>query len=206
MSTRTRRAVRYGFPALVLAVAAAAAIALAARAGGDVAAHSPGAGAAAVPGSPQRFAVLSRASSNQCGLRSSSLSKMARGGRLQGSCCSRMDLHRYEEQVAGLRRYAGDPEIPGDPYDVSVALAQRLISYDESIELSDAQQATYDQAMTLSEEGGPCCCRCWRWTAFGGQAKYLITRRGWGAKQIAELWELEDGCGGSGHVGEHHTG
>ncbi|MGH8721059.1 MAG: hypothetical protein ACREU4_03680 [Burkholderiales bacterium] len=112
-----------------------------------------------------------------------------------------MDLHRYREQVAGLRRYADVPEIPRDPYDVPVALAKGLISYDESIELDGAQQAIYDRAMKLSEEGGPCCCQCWRWTAFGGQAKFLITRRGYRAKQIAEVWELEDGCGGSGHSG-----
>jgi hypothetical protein len=112
-----------------------------------------------------------------------------------------MDLHRYREQVAGLRRFAAVPEIPSDPYDVPVALAKRLIAYDERIELTGAQQASYDRAMKLSEEGGPCCCRCWRWTAFGGQAKFLITRRGYGAKQIAEVWELEDGCGGAGHRG-----
>lgn len=29
-----------------------------------------------------------------------------------------------------------------------------------------------------------------------GQAKYLIVRRGYGSQQIADIWDLEDGCGG----------
>ena len=55
--------------------------------------------------------------------------------------------------------------------------------------------------MKLSEEGGPCCCRCWRWTTFEGQAKFLIARREFDAEAIAEIWDLEDGCGGSSHIG-----
>jgi hypothetical protein len=33
--------------------------------------------------------------------------------------------------------------------------------------------------------------------AFEGQAKYLITRRGYGGRGIAQVWDLEDGCGGA---------
>ena len=44
--------------------------------------------------------------------------------------------------------------------------------------------------------------RCWRWNAFEGQAKFLITELHWSAQEVAELWDLEDGCGGSGH--EHN--
>jgi len=125
----------------------------------------------------QHFAVLSRASSNQCGLQATALDKLARHGRLQGACCSRMSFHRYVEQVQSLRRYAHVPEVPRDPYDIPMRLAEQLISYQESIELTPEQQATYERAMKLSDEHGPCCCRCWRWTAFEGQAKYLIARR-----------------------------
>ncbi len=196
MKKRGRRILGYGLPAILVVGAVLMAVAFATRSGEG---SQPPWVAPAGPGSPERFAVLSRASSNQCGLLSSALSRLARNGRLQGSCCSRMDLHRYREQVAGLRRFAAVPEIPRDPYDVPVTLAKRLITYDERIELSEAQQATYDRAMKLSEEGGPCCCRCWRWTAFGGQAKFLIARRGYGEKQIAEVWGVEDGCGGAGH-------
>lgn len=199
MSARARKILGFGLPAVIV-VSAGAAIALAARTG-DGGSSPSLTTAVAAPRTAKRFAVLSRAGSNQCGLLSSALDRLARNGRLQGSCCFPMSLHRYQEQVAGLRAYASVPEIPTDPYDVSVALAKRLIAYDERIELSDGQQSAYDRAMKLSEEGGPCCCPCWRWTAFGGQAKLLITRRGYGAQQIAEVWELEDGCGGSGHRG-----
>jgi hypothetical protein len=54
--------------------------------------------------------------------------------------------------------------------------------------------------MDMSHEGGPCCCKCWRWTAFEGQAKYLIVEKGFTAEQVASIWDLEDGCGGAGHT------
>ena len=148
-----------------------------------------------------RFVRLSSRHSNKCGLRPESLSTIAVNGRLQGSCCRRMDLHKYTEQIAGLRRYAHVPEVPSDPYDIPVSLAKRLLGYQKSIELTTAQQATYDRAMQLSEEHGPCCCRCWRWTTFEGQAKFLIARREFDTEAIAEIWDLEDGCGGSSHIG-----
>jgi hypothetical protein len=150
-----------------------------------------------------RFAVLSRARSNQCGLQARSIDSIAKNGRLQGSCCSPMDLHRYREQVEGLRRYAAVPEIPRDPYDIPMGLAKQLISYEQAIELTPKQQRMYQRAVGLSGEGGPCCCRCWRWTAFEGQAKFLIARRRFSAAQIANVWDLEDGCGGEGHA---HSG
>jgi len=122
--------------------------------------------------------------------------------RIQGSCCSPMDFHRYQDQVDGLKKYADIPQIPSDPYDVSVKLAKQLFEYQKTIQLTPDQQAIYDQAMQISEEGGPCCCRCWRWFAFEGQAKYLIAEAKWSAQQVADLWNFEDGCGGSGH--EHN--
>ena len=79
-----------------------------------------------------------------------------------------MDMSTYEWQVKALRRYATIPQIPRDPYDVPVAFARRLLHYDKSIHLSASQQATYDRAMGMSREKGPCCCHCWRWTAFQG--------------------------------------
>lgn len=81
-----------------------------------------------------------------------------------------MDFCRYAEQVERLGRYAVVPEIPRDAYDIPVALAKRLLSY---------------------------VCRCWRWNAFSGQAKYLLARRDYEAKEIANVWVLEDGCGGA---------
>jgi hypothetical protein len=149
---------------------------------------------------PARFAVLSQARSNECGLQARSIDSVARNGYLQGSCCGPMDLHRYQEQVAGLRSHAAVPEIPRDPYDISVTLAKRLILYQQSIEITPAEKGVYDRAVRLSHEHGPCCCPCWRWTAFEGQAKYLIARRRFSSAQIAEIWNLEDGCGGKGHA------
>lgn len=143
-----------------------------------------------------RFALLAKRHTNQCGLRAQSLESLARDGRLQGSCCSPMDYAHYTKQLRGLKKYAGVAEIPRDPYDVSVALAKRLIAYDGAIELTSSEQSAYEQATKLGDEHGPCCCRCWRWSAFEGQARYLISRRDYTARQIAELWDIEDGCGG----------
>lgn len=119
--------------------------------------------------------------------------------RLQGSCCSAMDFHRYTEQLEGLKKYSYIDKIPSDPYDIPVSLAKTLLEYQKNIRLTSEQQAIYDNAVKLSHEGGPCCCKCWRWYAFEGLAKYLITEHNFNAEQIAEVWDLEDGCGGPGH-------
>jgi len=146
-----------------------------------------------------RFALLSERDSNQCSLAATNLDRLATHGRLQGSCCFPMDYRSYAHQVRELkRRYATVDVIPKDPYDIPVGLAKRLIGYG-SIKLTPTQQRTYEGAKLLSETKGPCCCRCWRWTAFSGQAKYLIARRRFSARQIAEVWSLEEGCGGPSH-------
>jgi len=108
-----------------------------------------------------------------------------------------MSFQRYLRQLHGLRAYAHIPEIPADPYDVSVSLARRLSTYDKNATLTPSEQTTYDSAVKVSHEHGPCCCHCWRWSAFEGQAKSLITRRQFAANRIAQIWNLEDGCGGA---------
>ena len=118
---------------------------------------------------------------------------------LQGSCCSKMDFDSYKEQIEGLKKYLNISQIPTDPYDISAAHAKELLSFNEKIILTMQQQAIYDDAMKMSDEHGPCCCKCWRWDAFEGLAKYLITQHNFNAEQIAEVWDLEDGCGGKGH-------
>ncbi|MAS35410.1 MAG: hypothetical protein CL610_15475 [Anaerolineaceae bacterium] len=150
-------------------------------------------------GSEAAFSYLSAQRTNICGLQPEMVFDYSDDARLQGSCCSPMDLHRYQEQVEGLRPYADIPQIPEDPYDMPAALVKELLGYQASIQLTPQQQAVYDEAMTLSEEGGPCCCRCWRWYAFEGMGKYLITQQGWEAEALAALWSLTDGCGGEGH-------
>jgi hypothetical protein len=182
---------------LAIALAAAAVAVGVLRAGGDDGSPAAPAGSTASgTGSVEaRFALLSRADSNQCGLQPENLDTIARNGRLQGACCFPMDLEAYRHQLEGLKRYATVDVIPKDPYDIPVALAKRLIGY-QAIELTPKQKALYDRATELSEVGGPCCCPCWRFAAFEGQAKYLITRRTYSAEQIAEVWDLEEGCGG----------
>ena len=116
-------------------------------------------------------------------------------GKIMGSCCSPMSMHRYQEQVEGLKKYNQISEIPPDPYAVDAGLAKRLWGYYD-LELPAEKQAAYDYAMENSHEKGPCCCKCWRWFVYGGLGKYLISERGFTGEQLTELWNLSDGCGG----------
>ncbi|MGH9428483.1 MAG: hypothetical protein ACRD2L_19525, partial [Terriglobia bacterium] len=152
-----------------------------------------------------QFRSLSTAQTNRCAGPDFIYSKTD-GERLQGSCCSPMDFHRYVEQVEGLRKYSHLGKIPSDPYDIPVSLAKTMLEDQRNIRLAADQQAVYDDAMKFSHEGGPCCCKCWRWHAFEGLGKYLVTEHNFNAEQLAEVWDLADGCGGKGHVhGEGHS-
>jgi hypothetical protein len=158
--------------------------------------------ALAAPGTPARFAYLARERSNRCNLQARELLGRPGRGRLQGSCCSPMDEHAYAEQVRALRRYSHIRQIPRDPYDVPVALARRLLRYQAGIRLSAHERLIYRRGVEMSREKGPCCCRCWRWTAFEGLSKYLIARREWQPRRLGRLIEALDGCGGAhGHAG-----
>ncbi|OHA49703.1 MAG: hypothetical protein A2682_00115 [Candidatus Terrybacteria bacterium RIFCSPHIGHO2_01_FULL_58_15] len=152
-----------------------------------------------------RFERLSQSGNSTCSasFRQSVASGDA-GERLQGSCCSPMDLHRYTEQVEGLQQYASIPEIPPDPYDIDAELAQQLTaSYDA--QLTPEQQLAYDYAMANSNEKGPCCCKCWRWYVYGGLGKLLIQKYGFTGEQVTEVWNLSDGCGGAGDHAGHEA-
>ena len=128
-----------------------------------------------------------------------SISSLPDATRLQGSCCGPMDLHRYKEQIEGLRRYKAIEEIPPDPYDIHAGLAKRLLAaYDVALE--PQQQQAYDHAMEASSEKGPCCCECWRWHVYGGLGKLLIRDQGFDGATVAKIWDLSDGCGGADHV------
>lgn len=151
-------------------------------------------------GSLQKFEFLSNQRSNKCGLQAANLDSFPEDGRIQGSCCAAMDLEKYQKQVEDLKKYSNIAQIPEDPYDIPVSLAKELFEYQKNIQLTSEQQAIYDEAVKLSHEGGPCCCRCWRWTAFEGQAKYFIAQHNWTSEQIAGLWDIEDGCGGGEHA------
>ncbi len=149
----------------------------------------------------KRFEYLSTNGNSNCSRDfMESIATMPATARLQGSCCSPMGMHRYSEQVAALRKYKAIVEIPADPYDVEAATAQKLLAaYD--MDLRPEEQAAYDYAMENSSEGGPCCCQCWRWHVFGGLGKMLIRDRGFTGEQVANVWDLSDGCGGD---DEHH--
>ena len=169
------------------------------EAGGRAAAAShraQGMGASAIAGSKSRFEFLAGQSSNSCTLDPVVLERMPSTMRLQGSCCSPMNLSAYRMQVKGLLAYQRVWQIPRDPYDIPVVLAKRLLAYDRALSLSVAQARVYERAMRSSREQGPCCCHCWRWDAFRGLSKYLIIERGWRAHAIATVIDLLDGCGG----------
>lgn len=150
----------------------------------------------AAPGTAARFAYLAQQMTNSCGMRAQTALALSDGRRLQGSCCSAMDRDTYLKQVEGLKRYAAVQEIPRDPYDIPIPLVKRLWHYERTIRLTAPQRRTYDRAMQMTKEGGPCCCHCWRWEAFGGLAKRLIARRRWSAQEVARVIGLLDGCGG----------
>ncbi len=166
-----------------------------------VAALIPLANAAGEDDLTKRFEYLSKNGNSTCSRAfMQSIPKMSPVARLQGSCCSPMGPHRYSEQVAGLRKFAHIPDIPTDTYDVPAGLAQKLMANYE-LELTAGEQKAYDYAMENANEGGPCCCQCWRWHVYGGLGKLLIRSYGFTGEQVTEVWDLSDGCGGD---EEHH--
>jgi len=150
-----------------------------------------------MPGTAATYRYLSAQHSNECGLTPQGVMQMAPGGRLQGSCCSSMDMASYEEQVRTLASFSTPPQIPPDPYDISIALARELLASRSAIHLSASQQASYDQAMRLTPDQAPCCCHCWRWDMTEGLANYLIARLGWSPERVAAVVALVNGCGGT---------
>ena len=150
-----------------------------------------------------KFDALSKNGNSSCSAPFvDSIDTMPEGSRLQGSCCSPIDMHRYEEQVTGLKKLKDIPEIPSDPYDIDAGLARTLKTYYD-VELTPKQQKAYDYAIANSDERGPCCCKCWRWYVYGGLAKLLITKYQFTGEQVVDVWNLSDGCGGSGDHANH---
>lgn len=143
-----------------------------------------------------KFEMLSKNGNSSCSAAfANSIQSMPDSARIQGSCCSPMSMHRYQEQVLGLKKYQNIPEIPPDPYDIDAGLAKNLKEYYDA-ELTPEEQKTYAYAMEYSNEKGPCCCKCWRWYVYGGLGKLLIQKYGFTGEQLTEVWNLSDGCGG----------
>jgi hypothetical protein len=99
------------------------------------------------PAITQRFEHLSTNGNSNCSRTFlESIASKPSVARLQGSCCSPMNLHRYSEQLEGLKKYAKFSEIPTDPYDVPAGLAQVAIGAYE-LELTPEEQKAYNYAM-----------------------------------------------------------
>jgi hypothetical protein len=148
------------------------------------------------PGTAAAFANLSAQHSNYCSLSADKVMSYPDDARLQGACCSAMDMAKYQWQVDGLRPYSNIPEIPQDPYDISVAQAKQLLGYDGALTLTPDQQETYDSAMSITDDRAPCCCQCWRWYMTRGLSKFLIINHSMGASEVASIVDLVNGCGG----------
>jgi len=134
-----------------------------------------------------KFDYLAKNGNSTCsGAFRDSIPSMPDNARLQGSCCSPMSMHRYSEQLEGIKKYANIPEIPQDPYDIEAGLAKKLLAFYEEPLTPDEQKA-YDYAMQNSDEKGPCCCKCWRWYVYGGLGKYLIKNYKFTGQQVTEV-------------------
>jgi len=153
----------------------------------------------------ERFDYLSRQHTNSCMLQTSGFASMNPTTRLQGACCGPMAYSDYSKQIPAIANYNRKHHIgnvlESDPYNMSVAFVRHLNAFNDQILLTNAQLRVYDAAWRFSSDKAPCCCHCYRWTAFEGQAKYLIARRQFTAREVGEVWTLDDGCGSSGAAG-----
>ena len=148
-------------------------------------------------GSKTRFTYLAAQHTNYCSLDQKTVMGYMDSQHMQGACCNPMDMAKYEKQVSYLRQYSNIPQIPKDPYDIPASQAKQLLGYEDGIKLAGADKATYDQAMQMTDDKGPCCCKCWRWYMTEGLDKYLITEHHMTAHQIAEITDTTNGCGGA---------
>lgn len=118
------------------------------------------------------------------------------GKYLGGQCCGAMkDLTKYHEHLEKLKQYSNIPDIPLNPHKTPIDIAKKWIDYDRQMTLNSSEQAVYNQAMKISDEGGPCCCKCWHYYVNEGIAKKLIHDYGYDARQVADFWDVSDICG-----------
>jgi len=145
---------------------------------------------------PVSFSHLSKQHSNNCTLLAAELvafpvqDASARGVLPEDGC------HELQRPAGWPSQVPRDPSDPSEPLrclGVACATADPLPRDDSP---HQRRAATYHRGMQLSPEHGPCCCHCWRWSAFQGLSDYLIADRGWTAKPLGHLIGLLDGCGG----------
>lgn len=145
----------------------------------------------------QKFNYLSTHGNSNCSDKFyQSISSMSDSQMIQGSCCSKMDLSKYEKQVAGLKKYASISQIPPDPYNVPASLAKQALVYNQTITLTVDEQKILDEGVANSPEKGYCCCKCWRWHVYEGISEYLVRNQHFTAQQITDVLTNSDGCGG----------
>ena len=149
-----------------------------------------------------QFTALSSATSDQCAYLGNkaaiyaTVDSQPNNAYFQGSCCSPMDWNHYQQQIAGLKNYSNISAIPQNPYNVSVSQVKQMLSYYDNITLNQSQNATFNQAASLTTDKSWCCCQCWAWYAHAGLAKYMIKNYNYNVSQVVTLINLEDCCGG----------
>lgn len=113
-----------------------------------------------------------------------------------GQCCGALtNVTEYNEQIDGLKKFSHIPDVPPNPYNISVQHVKKMLAYDRYTSLTSEQQTVLDQAAKMSDDGGPCCCKCWHWYFNEGVAKELIIKYNFDAEQVAEFYNLSDTCG-----------
>jgi hypothetical protein len=112
-----------------------------------------------------------------------------------GQCCGVLtNMTEYNEQIEGLKKFSYIPDVPPNPYNISIQHVQKILAYDKYTPLTSEQQTVLEQAAEMAAEG-PCCCKCWHWYFNEGVAKELIIKYSFKAEQVAEFYDLSDTCG-----------
>lgn len=113
-----------------------------------------------------------------------------------GQCCGVVtDTKKYNMQIEGMKKFAYISDVPPNPYDIPVVQVKKMLVYDTNTILNSEENATLTAAAKMSDEGGPCCCKCWHWYFNEGVAKKMITEYHFTSKQVADFYNLSDTCG-----------
>lgn len=113
-----------------------------------------------------------------------------------GQCCGVVtDIKKYNKQIEGLKKFSHISDVPPNPYDIPVVQVKKMLAYDANTMLSLEENATLTAAAKMSNEGEPCCCKCWHWYFNEGVAKEMIAEYHFTSKQVADFYNLSDTCG-----------
>ena len=113
-----------------------------------------------------------------------------------GQCCGVVNnIEKYHRQIEGLKKFSNIADVPSNPYDIPVVQVKKMLAYDRDTILTSEENVTLTMAAKMSDEGGPCCCKCWHWYFNEGVAKEMIAEYHFTANQIADFYNLSDICG-----------